>query len=303
MHDVSEYMVLDASTKRNLEITTNISGQPDGTLYSIIDRTTTPMGGRMLKQWINRPLKRLEPIQARLNAVQELVTDESTRRKIQNELDHIGDLERLIAKIATGRANPREVNQLKAMLDQIPNLKSHISNLKCQTLTVLNNKLESLSDLVFTIGKAIADNPPIALVDGGVIKNGYNAELDEIRVLAFGAKDWVARHQQSERERTGISSLKISFNNVFGYYIEVTNTHKDKVPADYIRKQTLANAERFVTLELKDYEEKIFHAEEKILALETRLFNELRQMIAEHAGHYSNKRLCNCDIRLLYFTC
>ena len=283
-HDVSEYMVLDASTKRNLEITTNISGQPEGTLYSIIDRTLTPMGGRMLKQWINRPLKRLEPIRERLNAVQELVTNESTRRKIREELEHIGDLERLIAKIATGRANPREVNQLEAMLELIPNLKSQISNLKSQTLTALNRSLDSLSDLVSAIDKAIADDPPIALVDGGVIKNGYNTELDEIRTLAFGAKDWVVKHQQSERERTGISSLKISFNNVFGYYIEVTNTHRDKVPDNYIRKQTLANAERFVTPELKEYEEKILHAEERILALETCLFNELRQMIAEHAG-------------------
>ncbi|MGD0037150.1 MAG: DNA mismatch repair protein MutS [Bacteroidota bacterium] len=283
-HDVSEYMVLDASTKRNLEITTNISGQPEGTLYSIIDRTLTPMGGRMLKQWINRPLKRLESIRERLNAVQELVTNESTRRKIREELEHIGDLERLIAKIATGRANPREVNQLKAMLELIPNLKSQISNLKSQTLTALNRSLDSLSDLVLAIDKAIADDPPIALMDGGVIQNGYNAELDEIRTLAFGAKDWVAKHQQSERERTGIASLKISFNNVFGYYIEVTNTHRDKVPDNYIRKQTLANAERFITPELKEYEEKILHAEERILALETRLFNELRQMIAEHAG-------------------
>ncbi|MGD1044270.1 MAG: DNA mismatch repair protein MutS [Bacteroidota bacterium] len=284
LHDVSEYMVLDASTKRNLEIITSISGQQDGTLYSIIDHTLTPMGGRMLKQWINRPLKRLEPIRARLDAVQELVTNESARRKTREELEHIGDLERLIAKIATGRANPREVNQLRAMLELIPNLKSLISNLKCQTLTVLNKNLDSLPDLVSAIGKAIADDPPMALVDGGVIKSGYQTELDEIRALAFGAKDWVAKHQQSERERTGISSLKISFNNVFGYYIEVTNTHRDKVPDNYIRKQTLTNAERFVTPELKEYEEKILHAEEKILALETRLFNELRQMIAEHAG-------------------
>jgi len=283
-HDVSEYMVLDASTKRNLEITTNISGQSEGTLYSIIDHTLTPMGGRMLKQWINRPLKRLEPIRERLDAVQELVTNESTRGKIHDELKHIGDLERLIAKIATGRANPREVNQLKIMLEQIPNIKTHVSNLKSQAFTVLNKNLDALFDLVSSIDKAIADDPPLTLADGNVIQNGYNTELDEIRTLALGAKDWVAKHQQSERERTGISSLKIHFNNVFGYYIEVTNTHRDKVPDNYIRKQTLANAERFVTPELKEYEEKILHAEEKIFALETRLFHELRQMVAEHAG-------------------
>jgi DNA mismatch repair protein MutS len=282
--DVSEYMVLDASTKRNLEITTNISGQSDGTLYSIIDRTRTPMGGRMLKQWINRPLKRLEPISARLSAVQELVTNESSRGKIQDELNRIGDLERLIAKIATGRANPREVNQLKVMLEHIPALKTQVSYFQSRGITVLNKNLLSLSDLVSSIDKAIAGDPPMALVDGNVIQNGYNAELDEIRALALGAKDWVAKHQQSERERTGISSLKIHFNNIFGYYIEVTNTHRDKVPDNYIRKQTLANAERFVTPELKEYEEKILHAEEKILSLETRLFNELRELIAEQAG-------------------
>jgi DNA mismatch repair protein MutS len=283
-HDVSEYMMLDASTKRNLEITTSISGQSDGTLFSIIDRTQTPMGGRMLKQWINRPLKRLEPICARLNAVKELVSNELARRKTREELEPVGDLERLIVKIATGRANPREMNQLKAMLAQIPNLKSQISNLASATIKNLNDHLDPLSDIVSTIGQAIADDPPMTLVDGGVIRKGYNAELDEIRLLAFGAKDWVAKHQQSERERTGISSLKIGYNNVFGYYIEITHTHKDKVPVNYIRKQTLTNAERFVTPELKEYEEKILHAEEKILTLETRLFNELRQMIAEYIG-------------------
>ncbi len=283
-HDVSEYMMLDASTKRNLEITTSISGQSDGTLFSIIDRTQTPMGGRMLKQWINRPLKRLEPIRARLNAVKELVSNELARQNTREELEPVGDLERLIVKIATGRANPREMNQLKAMLAQIPNLKSQISNLASATIKNLNDHLDPLSDIVSTIGQAIADDPPMTLVDGGVIRKGYNAELDEIRLLAFGAKDWVAKHQQSERERTGISSLKIGYNNVFGYYIEITHTHKDKVPVNYIRKQTLTNAERFVTPELKEYEEKILHAEEKILTLETRLFNELRQMIAEYIG-------------------
>jgi DNA mismatch repair protein MutS len=281
-HDVSEYILLDASTKRNLEITTNISGQSDGTLFSIIDRTQTPMGGRMLKQWINRPLKRLEPICARLDAVKELVSNDQARKKTREELELIGDLERLIVKIATGRSNPREMYQLKAMLAQIPNLKSHISNLASAALKNLNSHLDPLINIVSTIGQAIADDPPIALVDGGVIRKGYHKELDEIRLLAFGAKDWVAKHQQSERERTGISSLKIGYNNVFGYYIEITHTHKDKIPVNYIRKQTLANAERFVTPELKEYEEKILHAEEKILALETQLFRELQHLIAEY---------------------
>jgi DNA mismatch repair protein MutS len=283
-HDVSEFMLLDAATKRNLEITTTISGQTDGTLFSIIDRTQTPMGGRMLKQWINRPLKQFEPICARLDAVKELVSNESARQETIEEIEPIGDLERLIVKIATGRANPREMNQLKAMLAQIPNLKSRVKNFKCAAIRNLDDCLDPLAEIVSTIGKAVSDDPPMAFADGGVIRKGYNAELDDIRLLAFGAKDWVAKHQQSERERTGISSLKIGYTNVFGYYIEVTNTHKEKVPANYIRKQTLTNAERYVTPELKEYEEKILHAEEKILALETRLFNELRQMIAEYIG-------------------
>ncbi len=281
-HDVSKYMLLDASTKRNLEITTTISGQLEGTLFSVIDRTQTPMGGRMLKQWINRPLKRFEPIRARLDAVKELVSNETERWKTREELEPIGDLERLIVKIATGRANPREMNQLKAMLAQIPNLKSKIKYFKCAAIKDMDNCLDPLAEIVSTIGQAISDDPPMTFADGGVIRKGYNAELDNIRMLAFGAKDWVAKHQQSERERTGISSLKIGYTNVFGYYIEITNAHKDKVPANYIRKQTLTNAERFITPELKEYEEKILHAEEKIVTLETRLFNELRQMITEY---------------------
>lgn len=300
-YNMSEYMVLDASTKRNLEITTSISGQPDGTLFSIIDRTQTPMGGRMLKQWISYPLKNLNPIRERQSAVKELVESEQIRRKIRDELATIGDLERLIAKIATARANPREVNQLKVILTQIPGLKSHLVNLWIKSASTaigqtqisqqvkpalknLYERINPLTDLVSAISKAIADDPPFALADGGVIRKGYNSELDEMRALAFGAKDWVAKHQQSERERTKIPSLKIGYNNIFGYYIEVTNAHKDKVPENYIRKQTLTNAERFVTPELKEYEEKILHAEEKILNLETNLFNELRQMIADHSA-------------------
>jgi DNA mismatch repair protein MutS len=281
--DVSEFMVLDAATKRNLEIITTISGQSDGTLFSIIDRTLTPMGGRLLKQWVNRPLKRIEQITSRLDAVKELVSSESIRSRIRKELNDIGDIERLIAKIATGRANPRELNYLKLMLLKIPTIKHCIADVNGVVLKNLSENLNPLPTLVQEIGKALIDDPPLSLADGGVIRDGYNAELDEIRSLAKGAKDWIVRHQQSERERTGIASLKIGYNSVFGYYIEITHTHKEKVPQNYIRKQTLTNAERFITPELKDYEEKILHADEKILAIETRLFNELRQKIAEHA--------------------
>lgn len=283
-YDISDYIVLDPSTKRNLEITSSISGQADGTLFSVIDRTQTPMGGRLLKKWINRPLKRLAPIERRLDAVKELLRDETTRRKLREVLSRIGDLERLIAKIATGRANPREVNQLKACLDEIHPLQSLLKETHAPGLDELRDTLDPLTDISKQIGAAIDDDPPLALVDGGVIRKGYNKDLDELRSIAFSGKDWIAKLQLQERQRTGISSLKVGYNNVFGYYIEVTNTHKDKVPADYIRKQTLTNAERFVTPELKEYEETILHAEEKILTLETQLFNELRQAAAEDSA-------------------
>lgn len=283
-HDISEFMVLDESTKRNLEISSSLAGQPSGTLFSIIDKTNTPMGGRLLKKWVNQPLKKLAPIQERLDAVRELTTQKPTRDKIRNELATIGDLERLIAKIATGRANPRELNYLRDALEQIPHLKSFLSQSKSTLLVHLREQLDPLQELVRGIRAAISDDPPLALADGGVIRAGYNKELDDLRNLAFHGKDWIAQLQQHERQRTGIASLKVGYNSVFGYYIEITNAHKEKVPTDYIRKQTLTNAERYITPELKEYEEKILHAEEKILALETQLFNELRLRVAEHAA-------------------
>jgi DNA mismatch repair protein MutS len=285
-HDVSDFMALDESTKRNLEISSSLTptGQTGGTLFSVIDRTQTPMGGRMLKRWVHQPLKKLAPIQERLDAVRELATQKPTRDKIRNELATIGDLERLIAKIATGRANPRELNYLREALGQIPHLQSFLSHSRAPLLVAVRDQLDPLEALVAKIRAAIADDPPLALVDGGVIRSGYNAELDALRNLAFHGKDWIAQLQQHERQRTGIASLKVGYNNVFGYYIEITNTHKDKVPPEYIRKQTLTNAERYITPELKEYEEKILHAEENILALETTLFNELRAEVAAQAA-------------------
>ena len=282
-HDISDYMVLDASTKRNLEITSSISGAADGTLFSVLDRTQTPMGGRLLKAWINRPLKKLAPIHARLDAVGELFGHDSARKTIRELLGQIGDLERLTAKIATARANPRELKQLERYLNHIPAVQTALAGLSSSTLKGQKARLNPLPEVVRTLHEAVEEDPPLSLADGGVIRKGFNAELDELRALAFSGKDWIAKLQQQERQRTGIPSLKVGYNNVFGYYIEITNTHKDKVPAEYIRKQTLTNAERYVTPELKEYEEKVLHAEEKILALETRLFNELRAAVAEQS--------------------
>ncbi|MFN0158105.1 MAG: DNA mismatch repair protein MutS [Bacteroidota bacterium] len=301
-HDVGDYIILDPSTKRNLEITSSIAGSLEGTLFSVLDQTLTPMGGRLLKRWINQPLNTLEPIRQRLDAVAELVRNTSTRRKTSEHLARIGDLERLITKICTGRANPREMNALKTVLAEIGAIKSAIADLAAPPLAFLRDSIQPLPDVVALIDAAIEPDPPLALNDGGVIRKGFNAELDELRSLAFSGKEWIAELQRKERERTGISSLKVGFNNVFGYYIEITHTHKDKTPADYIRKQTLANAERFITPELKEYEEKILHAEEKMLALETGLFNSLRLSVAEHAEHIQNNArlvaLLDCQVSL-----
>jgi DNA mismatch repair protein MutS len=283
-HNISDTIVLDPSTKRNLEITSSFGGSSDGTLFSVLDRTLTPMGGRLLKKWISHPLKSLDQIRWRSRGVSAFVESDSIRKKLSVELAEIGDVERLIAKIATGRATPRDMVAMKHILLRIPALKTILHEVTTPPFPEINSALQSIDSVAEAIGHAIVDAPPMNFDDGGVIRRGYNAELDELTTLAHSAKEWVANMQKKERERTGISSLKIGFNNVFGYYIEITHTHKDKVPAEYIRKQTMTNAERFITPELKEYEEKILHAEEKILALETTLFNELRMLVASHAG-------------------
>ncbi|HCV43445.1 MAG TPA: DNA mismatch repair protein MutS, partial [Bacteroidetes bacterium] len=282
-HDVRDYIVLDPSTKRNLEITSSIAGTNEGTLFAVLDKTLTPMGSRLLKRWINQPLNALEPIKRRLAAVAEVIQHSDVRKSASEILSHIGDLERLNTKICTGRANPREMNALKAILSEINNVKSAVTVFSSEALSSIRSGLSPLQEIVTLIDSAIEPDPPMALPDGGVIRKGFNDELDELRGLAFSGKSWIAELQKTERERTGISSLKVGFNNVFGYYIEVTHTHKDKIPSDYIRKQTLTNAERFITPDLKEYEEKILHAEEKILALETQLYNDVRLKVAEHA--------------------
>ncbi len=282
--NVGEFIVLDASTKRNLEITSSMAGTSDGTLFSVIDKTHTSMGSRLLKQWVNRPLKNLEPLTLRLGAVDELRKAADLRHNLADHLSTIGDLERLIAKICTNRATPRELNALRFTLGSIANIRTTLDGAAAASLTGIRDGLRELPDIVTLIGTSISDDPPATLADGNVIRSGYNTELDELRSMAHSGKDWIARLQKTERERTGISSLKVGFNNVFGYYIEVTNTHKEKIPGDYIRKQTLTNAERYITPELKEYEEKILHAEEKIIALETEIFNGVRMAIAAEAG-------------------
>jgi DNA mismatch repair protein MutS len=281
--DIGGYIVLDPSTKRNLEISSSLTGTSEGTLFSVLDKTLTPMGGRLLKRWINQPLNRVDPIKERLAAVAELTRSAEIRTSLCNILSHIGDLERLNTKICTGRANPRDMIGLKTTLSEIRTLQSALQKPASSSLAAIAEGLDPLPAIVSIIDTAIEPEPALSLSDGGVIKTGYHAELDQLRELAFSGKKWIADLQKRERERSGIPSLKIGFNNVFGYYIEITNTHKEKIPADYIRKQTLTNAERYITPDLKEYEEKILHAEERILALETELFTGLRLQVAEQA--------------------
>jgi len=289
--DVSDYMILDPATKRNLEIAVSYLGETTyGTLFSVIDRTQTPMGARLLKRWVLRPLKKLEPIQKRLEAVKELYENSKLRKELKEILAEIGDIERLISRIAirahlpgtTGRANPRDMISLKESLKKIPKIRSLLAEVKSETLQKIYKLLNPLENIVALIESAIVDDPPATVADGGVIRDGYNPELDELRYISRSSKEFIASLQQKERERTGIPSLKIDYNSVFGYYIEITKAHLDKVPQDYIRKQTLVNAERFITPELKEYEEKIFTAEEKMAALEAELFNQLREKISEY---------------------
>lgn len=281
-YNPSDFMLLDYSTKRNLEITFTIQeGSREGSLISILDKTETAMGGRLLKKWISAPLRKVEPISERQNAVEELVSRIKLRENLSNELSEIGDLERLISKVCTGRVNPRELINLKTSLKKIPLIKQLLDQAETNSIKQLNDRLIELDSTVELIELSISDNPGLSISDGGIIRQGYNPDLDELRDLSTNAKDWIANLQRTERERTGIPSLKVSFNKVFGYYIEISNTHKNKIPENYIRKQTLVNSERYITPELKEYEDKVLNAQENIAKLELELFNRVRAKVAE----------------------
>ena len=268
------YVWLDRFTVRNLELygTINEGGR---TLLDINDRTISPMGARLLKRWVAFPLKDVKPINERLSVVEHLFKQTEFKTTLEQNIALIGDLERIISKVAVGRINPREVVQLKVALQAIEPIKQACSATDNVSLRKIADQLNSCPLISNKIAAEISNDPPNFVQRGGVIKPGVDTDLDELRQLAFSGKDFLQKIQERESEATGIPSLKISFNNVFGYYIEVRNTHKDKVPETWIRKQTLVNAERYITQELKIYEEKILGAEEKILAIETRLFNEL----------------------------
>ncbi|MGE5811344.1 MAG: DNA mismatch repair protein MutS, partial [Ignavibacteria bacterium] len=283
-YNPSDFMILDYSTKRNLEIIFSMAeGGREGSLISILDKTETAMGSRLLKKWISAPLRKLEPIRSRQESIEGLFKHRSLRKDLLEELKGIGDLERLISKVCTGRANPREIINIKTSLNKIPAVKNLLIKAEVKNLLEIAGNLLPLEDLTERIGKAVIDSPPLSINEGGIIKSGFSAELDELRDISLHSKDWIANLQKTERERTRIQTLKVNYNKVFGYFIEISNAHKDKIPENYIRKQTLVNSERYITPELKTYEDKILHAEEKIYELESQLFNEIRLMIAQEA--------------------
>jgi len=272
---------LDRFTIRNLELVSS-SNENAVTLLDIIDRTITPMGGRLLKRWVLMPLKDVHAIEERQEAVNYFLHGQEARTTVCNHLKQVGDLERLISKVALGKAGPRDILQLQRSLEVISKLKIECSNSDNPSIRMIADQLNPCAVLKDKIVKELHDDPPALVMKGMVMQKGVSPELDELREIAYHGKDYLLQIQKREAELTGITSLKVGFNNVYGYYIEVTNLHKNKVPTEWIRRQTLTNAERYITEELKHYEEKILGAEEKILAIETRLFSELVQSCFEY---------------------
>lgn len=268
------YVWLDKFTVRNLELFYSIN-EGAKTLMDVIDKTVSPMGSRLLRRWISLPLKDIQPINERLDMVEFFLKNPEVRNAVKSQISLIGDLERLISKVALGRINPREVIHLKNALTAIDSIQQICKESNQPAFVKIAEQLNACSTIRERIEKELQPDPPVQIIRGNVITAGVSADLDELRKLLFTGKDYLLELQQRESERTGITSLKVSFNNVFGYYIEVRNTHKEKVPSDWIRKQTLVNAERYITEELKEYEAKILGAEEKIIQLETILFNNL----------------------------
>ena len=285
------YVRLDKFTVRSLELVCAMN-EEGKSLLDVIDKTISPMGSRMLRRWILFPLKDVKPIQERLDVVEYFFREPQLKEVFDTQLEQIGDLERIISKVAVGRVSPREVVQLKVALRAVEVIKHVCEESHEPTLCRIGEQLNACALIRDRIDKEITNDPPSLINKGGVIANGVNAELDELRSIAYSGKDYLLQIQQREIEKTGIPSLKIAFNNVFGYYIEVRNAHKDKVPAEWIRKQTLVNAERYITEELKEYEEKILGAEEKILSLEARLFNDLVLCLTEYIAPIQ----CNANL-------
>jgi len=280
----SDHLLLDPPTVVNLELVTTSSGGQRHSLLGVLDETATGMGARLLRQWLLRPTIRRSEIESRLEAVAELKSGTIIRDQLRQVLARMGDLERLTGRVTMGRASARDLLALGQSLQQIPGLRRILGSMNTALICRQTNDLDELADLRELISEAIADDPPAAINEPGMIRDGYHAELDELRSLARSGKSHIAAIEARERGRTGIGSLKVRFNNIFGYFIEISNANRDRVPADYERKQTLVNAERYTTPELKEYERKVLGAEERILILEVEIFAQIRGAIAREIG-------------------
>ncbi len=282
LYSQEEYLIIDSITEHNLELIRNLrDGSKKGTLLEVLDYTSTPMGGRLLRKWILRPLKNVEEIKRRLEAVEELYTKSFEREKIEERLGDIRDLERIIARVSYGSANARDLLALNNSLSSLPEIKNAFESLSSDLIKELASDIDPPEELTALLEKALEDNPPATVREGGMIKEGFSIELDELKKAVFDGKDWIIKLEERERRRTGISSLKVSYNSVFGYYINVTKSNLKYVPESYIRKQTLVNAERFIIPELKEKEALILGSEEKIKEMEYSLFQKLREACAE----------------------
>ena len=281
-YSTSHYLVLDETTRRNLELLRDFQGNKRGSLLGILDHTLTPMGARRLRQWLLYPLLNEKEIRQRHDGVEELAEDYQGRQELRAKLRGVQDLERLAGRIVSGSAHGRDLVAAKDSLCLLGPLKEKLKEHRSQSVISVREKLRELPQVVDLVGKALVDDPPATVKEGGVIRLGYHAELDELRALRQNAKEWIARFEGSERKRTGINSLKVRYNRVFGYYIEVTKSQLKSVPPDYIRKQTLVNGERYITPELKEYEAKVLNSEEEIVKLELSLFGEVREQVASY---------------------
>jgi len=279
---IKDKLMLDSSTVRNLELVKRFDGSTKGTLFNLFNKTVTAMGTRLLRINLLKPFYKIEPIQERLDAVEALFNKDLERKTLRDTLKSLADIERLMGRIATERANARDLNQMKDSLSLIPSVKEQLKGLKPEILQKIRNGIGDFSDVVKLIDDAIVDEPPLAITEGGIIKTGYNEELDKVREIVSQGKDWIINLEKQERERTGISSLKVRYNSIFGYYIEITKPNLKFVPADYMRKQTLSNCERFITVQLKEYENRVLGSEEKVKNMEYNLFINLRGKISQH---------------------
>ncbi|HPD01455.1 MAG TPA: DNA mismatch repair protein MutS, partial [Acetivibrio sp.] len=281
IYKIEEYMVLDLSTRRNLELTETMREKSrKGSLLWVLDRTVTSMGGRTLRKWIEQPLINLHDIRDRLNAVGEFKDKFMVRMEIRELLKAVYDIERLMGKVILGSANGRDLVAIKSSIGQVPYIKEMVKDFEASLNVISHNELDTLTDIYELIDKAIIDEPPVSLKDGGIIKTGFNEEIDRLKSASKDGKKWIVDLESKERERTGIKNLKVGFNKVFGYYIEVTKSYYSQVPDHYIRKQTLANCERYITQELKEIEDTVLGAEDKLVELEYQVFADVRNRVA-----------------------